>query len=429
MSQNVSQLIQDVSRKVSPANPVDSRDIMGAVADAARRVSANVSFKDLSRRVEVENALYDQVFRFACPADLDQQMIMQWYKMNQNGRNTDTFYHPMRQVTNRDFDRYRGSNNQSGRNDLNIFTVEYQSGVKFLKVSDFHCDTGVTIHKMESITENGTWNVFGNVVNLTTDNLNYVAGNGSLRFDINDSSNTGGIENFTLTPIDLSEYFVTGKIFSWLDIPNLNQIQTVTLDLHSSATDYYSITVSQPHDTTAFQLDWNLLGFPFDSRYMTINGTPNPAIINQIKITFVTNGTLLMNSVRMDNLVARQGSAYGIQYISEWFFHDAVSGLWKENPTEGSDIIHLSSNAYNLLLDETAVIVGQELFTGKGSTHDLTRLEDIRTRNLKIYRQKNKEEFIDIQQQFYNFGLPFGNGYYDNSNRQSRPDNWFEQQQ
>lgn len=427
---NVSQLITDVSRRVSPANPADSRDILGAVGDAARRVSSVVMFKDLSRRVEIENALYDQVFRFTCPDDLDGKNVMQWYKLNSNGRNTDTFFYPMRQVTNRQFDQIRsGSYNPTSGAGLNIFTIEWQSGVKFLKVSDFQCRGGTTIHKMESITENGTWNVFGNVVNLTTDNLNYVSGNGSLRFNINTSSNTGGIENFTLTPVDLSNFFVTGKIFTWLDVPNLNQFQTVTLDLFSSPTDYYSITVSQPHDTNAFQLNWNLLGFAFDPQYMTTVGTPNPASINHIKFTFVTNGTLLLNNVRMDNVIARQGAAYGIQYVSDWMFHDATTGLWKEAPTDPSDIIHLSNEAYNVLLNEAAFVVGQELFTGKGSQVDLVRLESMRDKGMKEYKMKNKEEFIEEQQQFYTFGVPFG---YDNwwgtgNGRQGRAPGWSNQ--
>lgn len=417
MAFTVSQIVSDASRRISPANPADSRDILGAVGDAARRLLSVITPKDLSKRVEIENALYDQVYRFNCPEDLDSKNIMQWYRLNQV-RNVDTFYHPMRQVTNRRFDQHKG-------NDKNLFTVEWQSGVKFLKVSDFQGNNpGNTIHKMESITENGTWNVFGNVVNLTTDNLTYIAGNGSLRVDVNTSSNTGGIENFTMTPVDISEYFTVGKVFTWVYLPNLNQLQTITLDLFSAAGDYYSITVNSPHDTNQFQLGWNLVGFPLDTRFMTTNGTPNPADINHIRLTLVTNGTLLMNSVRFDNIVLRSGAVYGIQYVSDYMFHDAQTGLWKQVPTDPSDIIHVDGEVYNVLVSNLAVILGQELFTGKTSTTDLNALKDMLKMDTKEYKKRNKEEFIEEQQQFYNFGVPFGlgnRGYDgDGSNRDDR---------
>ena len=406
MAFNVSKLITDISRRISPANPGDSKDIFGAIEDGARDVLTNVAPKDLSRRVEIENALYDQVYRFNCPDDLDSKHILQWYKLDKK-HNVDTFYHPMLQTTNRRFDQHRGY-------DRNIFTVEWQSGVKFLKVSDFTGDPGFTIHKMDSLADNGSWNVFGNVVNLTPDNLNFLAGAGSLRFSINTSSNTGGIENFTLTPVDISEFLVTGKVFTWLDVPNLNQFQTVTLELISSAGNSYSITVNAPHDTSQFQLNWNLIGFPFDPQYMTVNGAPDPKNINHIKLTFVTNGTLLMNDVRVDNIVMRKGAAFGIQYISDYMFHDVQSGIWKSKPSDGSDIIHVDGDTYKILLSESSVILGQELFSGKTKEGDLQRLEKYRKDDYTMYKRKNKEEFIEEQQEMYRFGTEFG---YDGTGR------------
>ena len=417
MSFNVSQLVSDASRRISPANPSDSKSILAAVGDAARRLLSQVTPKDLSRRVQIENALYDQVYRFNCPEDLDQKNVMQWHRIDKK-HNTDTFYHPMRQTTNRRFDQHR-------TNDRNLFTIEWQSGVKFLKVSDFapH-DEGLTIHKMDSLTDNGSWNVFGNFVNLTADNLNYVAGNGSLRVDINTSSTVGGIENFTMETVNISEYFTVGKVFTWVYVPNLNQIQDITLDLFSSAGNYYSITVNSPHDTSQFQIGWNLVGFPLDTRFMTTNGTPNPAAINYMRISMTTNGTLLMDSVRFDNVVLRKGAVYEIQYASDYFFHDAVTGIWKSIPTDPSDIIHVDNEVYNLLVDHLAYVLGLELFTGKNAQNDTARLREVLDTDVKGYKRRNKEEFIEEQQEFYHFGVPFG--YYNNrgdgdgSNREDR---------
>lgn len=402
MAKTVGQLKLDLFRDISPASPDDSRDLNGALEQGIEEMLSFVKPKDLSKRVTIENALYDQVNRYYCPPDLDTNKIMQWYRLKDNKAVGDWFS-PLTQVTNMAFDQYTRNHNI----DANIFAIEYQSGKKFIKVSDRNSETqsGLTLHQMNSLTENGTWLTFGNVVNLATDNLTYVSGNGSLRFNINDSSDTGGIENFNVTPFDIEDFLNVGKIFSWLDVPNLRQIQTVTLDLFSSLTDYYSITVSSPHDTDQFQLEWNLLGFELDSSTMNTIGTPNPKAINHIRVTFVTNGTLNMNSVRMDNIVARKGHVYGIQYISNQVFQDPVSGLFKSRPTEDSDVIILEYDTYQMYRGYCASILAQELVSDRG---DIQKIDNMRDASIAIYKKKHKEEYTEETQTMRRFGVEYG---------------------
>ena len=412
MYKNISSIITSLNRKVSPGNTNQSKDIYGVLSEAARNLLANIKPKELSNRVIIENALYDQIDRYKCPDDLDQKNVMQWFRLDGN-RNTDTFYHPMMQATNRRFDQHRIA-------DRNLFTIEWDHGVKFIKISNIQNNNlgiggsvGSTIHTMNSLTENGTWNTFGNVTNLVTDNLTFVAGTGSLRFDINNSSTVGGIENFTLTPFRIKEFLTVGKIFSWLDLPNINQIQTVQLEMYSSTGNGYSITVNSPHDTTAFQLGQNMLGFTLDTNVMTVIGTPDPDNLNHIRVTFNTNGTLVMKNVRMDNIVARKGTVYGIQYISKYMFQD-VDGLPKEEPTTGSDTVLLDFEAYQLYLQEAACVLGQEIFTDTGSSKrgyimgKIGQMQDKLTKDYGAYKKNYKAEFIDEQQDMYNFGVEFG---------------------
>ena len=412
MIKTVAQLKTDIYRNISPAKPSDSKDENGAIVQAVEEMLSIIKPKELSRRVIVENALYDQVNAYTCPEDLDTNKIMQWYRLKGN-REVDGFYNPMTQVTNRAFDAStRGGNGGNWASAQNLFTIEYQSSKKFLKVSDYHNNTGTTINNMDSITSNGTWNVFGNLVNLATDNLTYVAGKGSLRFDLNTSSTTGGIISSGMTSVDLTSYLNVGKVFTWIDLPNVTQLQTVTLDMFSSPTDYYSITVNSPHDTNQFQLGQNLLGFEMDSSTMNTVGTPNPADINQIRFTFVTNGTLLMNSVRIDNVVARKGVVYGLQYISNQIFKDATSQLMKWRPTEDSDIIVLEYDTYQVLLASCTNIFASELVNGYGTTVVSGRLANPYVNAfvaaINEYKKRHKEEYIDETQNMRAFGAPYG---------------------
>ncbi len=266
---------------------------------------------------------------------------------------------------------------------------------------------------MDSLTENGSWNVFGNVTNLITDNLTFVAGRGSLRFDINNSSNTGGIENFTLQPFSIREYLTVGKIFTWLNLPNVEQLQTVQFEMYSSPGNGYSITVNSPHDTSSFQLDQNLLGFYLDPMNMTIIGTPDPENLNHIKFTFVTNGTLLMNDVRIDNVVARKGRVYGIQYISNYMFKD-VNGIFKQYPTIGSDQVLLEPESFQCYIQDCACVLGEEIFTDTGTSKKgyvmgkIGQMADKLVGMYARYRKNYKAEFMDEQQDMYYWGVPFG---------------------
>lgn len=406
MEKTVAQLKTDIYRTISPAKPSDSKDPNGAIVQAVETMLSYIKPKELSRRVTIENALYDQVNQYSCPDDLDTNKIMQWYRLK-DLREVDDFYAPMTQVTNRAFDQQ-----SRGRNARNIFTIEYQSSKKFIRVSDFHGNTGLTLHEMNDLTSDGTWNVFGNCVNLATDNLTYISGRGSLRFDLNTSSNTGGITSVGMMPVDISEYLNVGQIFTWIDLPNLNQLQSVMMNMYTDINNYYSISVTGPHDTDQFQLGWNLLGFELDLSTMNIVGTPDPKNITQLQFTFVTNGTLLMNSIRLDNVVARKGQVYGIQYISNQIFQDAVTGQMKWRPTDDSDIIILEYDTYQVLLAACTLSFAMELLNGAGVTVIRNKIVNpyLNMQNAAFleYKKRHKEEYIDTTQTLREFGAPYG---------------------
>ena len=208
-----------------------------------------------------------------------------------------------------------------------------------------------------------------------------------------------------MTSVNLTDYLNVGKVFTWLDLPNLNQLQTVTLDMYSSPTDYYSITVNSPYDTNEFQLGTNMLGFSMNVDSMNTIGTPNPADINKIKFTFTTSGTLTMNSIRIDNVVARKGSVYGIQYISNQIFQDTTTGLMKSRPTLDSDLIALEYDTYQLLRAHCVEVFGNELVNDK-ATRDEYAMRKVNA--VKWYKKRRKEEYIDETQQMRNFGVPYG---------------------
>ncbi len=146
---------------------------------------------------------------------------------------------------------------------------------------------------------------------------------------------------------------------------------------------------------------------------MVTIGTPDPKNLTHIKFTFTTNGSLLMNNVRLDNVVARKGRVYGIQYISSHMFTD-VNGLTKAEPTSTSDVVLLEFEAFQLYLEEAACILGQEIFTdtnaGKKGTFSgrLAQMQSKLSDDYRVYKKNYKAEFIDEQQDMYRWGVNFG---------------------
>lgn len=410
----VGQLKLDLYRTISPSKPSDSKDFYGACVQAVETMLSTLKPKELSRRVIIENALYDQVSKYTCPPDLDTNKIMQWYRLK-DYRQAGSFYNPLMQVSNIDFDK----STSQDCDPQNVFAIEYQSSKKFLRVSDLSSNntnngnnTGFTLHEMNDLISDGTWNVGGSLQNLTVDSLNYVTGNGSIRFDINTSSNTGSMISVGMTPVDISEFLNIGKIFTWLYVSELAQLQTVTLNLYTDSTNYYSITVNAPHDTDTFQLEWNLLGFELDPSTMSTFGTPNPANITQMEFIFVTNATVVMNSMRLDNVVARKGKVYGLQYISNQVFQDAISGQMKWRPTLDTDIIILEYDTYQVLLACATAVLATELVNGAGISVIRNKIVNPYSNNQNAaileYKKRHKEEYTEQIQTMRKFGVPFG---------------------
>lgn len=349
----VAQLASDLNRKLHTGAIEQTRGFYDAIWGGARNVKDKVYPPELKRVAFLEQALYDQVHRYALPNDFDVNKFIDLKILSQAANVPGLYQTSPRQLT-RLFD---SGMYASPVNATNI-AIDYDSGIKYALISTPFPQTTTIIHPMSSLSENGTWNTSSNLVNLSVDKLNYISGNGSLRFDLNNSSNTGYIENFTLTPVDLSAYVQVGAIFNWVYLPTASAFTSVSLRWASSLTDYYEFTVNGPHDNTSFTDGWNLLKFPFDN--MITVGTPNPAAISSIRITFQTTG-VAVTGVHIDNLVARQGKVYALKYYSNCFFEDPVTHVWKNRPTSLGDIIHCEDDTYGLLVLESALEIAQEV--------------------------------------------------------------------
>lgn len=378
-----------------------SRDVYGVIQRGLYSMLSKIKPKELTVTESIENAVYDKVTRYTAPHNLNRKYILQITELSR-GENIDTFHHTLDLVSNRRFGQLRFC-------DKNLFTVEYDKGVKYIRTSDIGQTTsGEIIHTMNSLVDNGTWNVGGNMVNLTTDNLTYVSGNASLKFDINNSSNTGWIENFTLKPVNIEGSLKTGSVFTWIYLPNYNQIQNIKITLASSYNDYYEITTNKPHNSNDFVAGWNLL--KFDLQDAIKFGLENPNI-NRVRIDITSDGVSEIKNVRLDNIIVRNGTVFMLQFISDHAFIETDSRLLIPKPKNTTDEILLEYDTYMVFLYECAIQLANDIYGPSELSEPLTFLQGMLREQLENYKANNKDEFILEQQEVYAFNTSFDSEY------------------
>jgi hypothetical protein len=398
---NVNNLITDLDNLSFVGGTSRSRDIYSVIQRGVYSMLSKIKPKELSVIESIESATYDNVTRYTAPHNLNRKYILQISELSR-GSNVDTFHHNLNLVSNRRFGQLRGC-------DKNNFTIEYDKGVKYLRTSDIGQTThGETIHTMNTLTENGTWNIGGNMVNLTEDNLTFVSGNGSLRLDINNSTDTGYLENYTLKEFSIEGSLNKGSIFTWIYLPNYNQIQNIKLTLYSSLSDYYEMTVNSPHNTSAFVSGWNLV--KFDINKANVFGFENPNI-NKIRIDIKSDGISDIKDVRIDNIVLRNGTVFMVQYLSDAIFIETQTRLMIPKPKNTTDEIMLEYDTYMCLLYECALQLIHDIYGPSETAEPLTVIKGLMREQYENYKSNNKDEFILEQQDMYSFNTGFDYEY------------------
>lgn len=405
------QLEQFVNRHTHGSGVTSAESFFGSVDDGRLEMTSKIKPPELIRTGYLEDALYGRVNRYSTPEDMKYDDIIQIRKLS-SYHNVDTNWKPLTVVYRRAIDSF-GNARKS-----NMVNIGYDNGVKYVTINHpegLKDNQQLIINRSDSLTENGTWNVGGNVVNLRLDELNHISKNASIKFDINNSSTSGFIQNITMKSFSLKDYLNKGAVFEWLNLTIPQNMVSVKLtmgsDLSNLNNDIYFSSVNQPHDNNMFATGWNLL------KYMMNNisqiGTPNPDDLKFIQIDFITTGDAIPNC-NIDAITARQGEVYEITYNSRWCLIDADTRAWKQFATKGSDMIVAEEDTYRLFGLEVSLTTQQEIYgNGAGAAIDVTNIESKLQESYQTYKMQHKGEAIEPQQATRRYGR-MNYGYYGN---------------
>ncbi len=375
----ISDVKSDLQRKLHGTSLAKLSDVNSLLWEAGKEIIARIDPQEMIQIENIENAIYDSVFDYTAPTDLKGNKVID-IRPQVNRVLNDNFT----QASKNQFDLLKKNN---------TFTIKYDKGVKTLRLSK-SLTTPTTVNEMNDITDNGTWAVSSSASGLVRDNINFISGGSSLKFDLASAggSTTGIIQNSTMTQVDLSELENEGALFHWIFFTSASPITNVKLDWGNDSSNFFSRTVTTPHNGTAFIDGWQLLRF--DWKDATETGTVDTTKIDFIRITITYDGTATgaAQVVRTDSVTAQLGRIWEIVYYSKFPFRNSA-GTFIERPTDDSDEVNLDDDSYNIFLYEAARIAAVEI---QGSDSSI----DVREYEKALYGDPSKEDRVGLYKMY-----------------------------
>jgi hypothetical protein len=353
---------------------------------AARKLVNEVDILETQRIVSISNGLFQDIYDYPAPADVKGDRVID-IRPQINRTQSGKFF----QTYQEQFDLNKEEVFNKGS-----FTIQYRDGVKSLRISK-EVLNAIKINQAQNITDNGTWAVGDDATNLSVDNINYVSGSGSLRFDTTGAGTTAYLENSTMTAVDLSRDLNQGSLFCWVYIPDPTIVTNWILRWGNDTSNYWSNTVTTAFDSTAFQTGWNLLKFDWNGA--TTTGSPVSTSVDYLRITLTYDGTI-DNDFRINAFVSNLSKIYDILYYSKYLFRDATTNAFQERVTADTNIINLDTDAYNLLFNLVAYFCAQQI-QGKNSSFDAQLFLSEYNNEKKRYIAKNKAQIRKPMQSYY----------------------------
>lgn len=398
----------DVARKLSTSVPSASLDFYGAIDEGRRMLKKKINPPEMVRKFNLEEALYGNVNEYAVPEEMSYDDVIEVNKLETRyGNNVDTLVNPMSVTHRKNFwkkDKHYGDVR-------NVMTINYTNGKK---TASIHRPSGLhpremMINNMDSLNDNGTFTVGGNIGALQIDHLNREQGKGSFSFDVNNSGTYGFIETMDMEPFKLTAFLNKGALFERFFTTLPLEITSISLSVFSSPTDYYRYTVNGPHNnSTGFLQGWNQLKFLIQ----TGAGNPNSDALIGFKLEITTTGQTV-GLCRFDELIARDGDVYEITFESRYCIIDAVSGQWVQRASRGTDEIVFEDDSYDVFVLEVALALQKELYkNGAIAKADISSTKDDLKEAYAEYFKKHPSEVVEPSAQMFDFTVEADGGIY-----------------
>ncbi len=377
MAYNIQDLKNDLIGVLHQTQLNQIVNINGLIYRAARTLLLDVDPMETKRTVQFVNPIFNTVFDYPIADDVKGNKLVDIFPQVQRIP-ADTWS----QAYNQAFDIAK----QNIFSTINQFTINYNTGIKTIRINAPLLNPPIIISDIDSITDNGTWTVGGTGSNLTVDNTNFAQGSGSLKF--NSTVGTAYIENTTMSAVDLTDDLNQSSLFVWVYIPTGADLTSVDLRWGTDTSNYYHETVTTNQQGNAFINGWNLC--EFDWATATTVGSPTVSSIKYGRITLIVTAT--STGIRVNGMNDILGTVLSYEYYSKYLFRDSSTGAFQETVTADSNFINLDTDSYNLLFNLVAYYACQQQQGLDASFYDgsmfLTQYEQSVARYKNLYKSE-----------------------------------------
>lgn len=322
------------------------------INDAVRDEATDFDYRSLQRHTRTFRALASDVFRYPLPADMSDEALIDFQEYKFLGTPSYTNY--------RKVDLRKWFSNK----DSNTFAFDYDKGLKWLVGSFDNGDASISIHNMNSLTDNGTWTAADNGSSIVINSTNFISGDYAIQ--ITNGGTTNSIVNSTMSAVDISN---STYGFVWVYLPTITALTSLTMLYGSSASAYYSATATTPFNLTAFVEGWNLIGF--DRSGETTIGSPDEDNIDYIKIS-ATYSASSSDKIIFDQVFFVKGEGYDLLYNSIYPWR-TTGGTWQETSGSDSDILNVDQEEFKVWSKRCAYEVAKRIPMSK---EDIDRIRE-----------------------------------------------------
>ncbi len=376
-------------------------NLEGVINRAARQLLLDLDPQETKRTMEFAAPIFNTVFDYPIAPDVKGNKLIDIFPQVQR---------IPQDIWLQDYNQAFDVMKQNIFSMQNMFTMNFNSSLKTIRINAPWLNPPIIVNEIDSITNNGTWATGGTASGLAVNNTNFAQGAASLQFDV--TVGTGYIENSTMVAVNLSEVVNQSSFFVWVYVPTAANLTSVNLRFGSSSSNYYSKTVTQTQQGTAFINGWNLCQFEWSTA--TVVGSPDSSSIGYARVSLVMTGT--NTAVKVNGLNSILGTVLQYSYYSKYLFRNASTGAYQETVLDDADLINLDTESYNLLFNQVAYLATQQQQGLDASFYDGTFFKNAYDQGLIRYKAMYKSELQKPQSTYYpmpprGYGRIIGRGF------------------
>ena len=386
MSYSVTDLQNDLEGILHGTTTAQIQNLRGVINRAARQLLLDIDCQETKRTVEFVNPIFNTVYDYPIASDVKGNKIIDIFPQVQR---------LPRDIWSQAYNQAFDVAKQNIWTLQNMFTMNFNSGLKTIKINAPLLNASNIINQADNLTSNGTWTAGGTASNLSVNNTSWAQGAGALQFDI--TTGIGWVVNSTMQAVDLTTHLNQSSLFEWVKIPVGTDLTSVELRWGSDASNYWTKTVTQNQQGTAFVNGFNLAENVWSSA--TKVGTQDVTKINYLRVALTV--TANMAGCLVNGINSILGTVMSYSYYSKFLFRNASTGAFQETVLDDSDLINLDTESYNLLTNLVAILALQQQQGLDATFFDGSFFQNAYNQGVLRYKQMYKSELQKPESIYY----------------------------